>query len=445
MRLWLLLLSQVILASCSTTNLRLQSLSEYREAAEHTITRLPYPIILLHGLGQKADVWNEQATVYFDSGARLVSGGHLKAKFDLSQNKYIVTGNETGLRGGDYFTIDFTNPYDSVDAWALELESCIDYVLRTTGADRVVIIGYSMGGLAARRYLTLRYTNHRVRRLITVGTPHLGSAFARVYNIATTLRQCSDSGNAISAPICRTALSTLRKLEQGAPFDSPAIRDLRRPLDGGLYIRRLGKLAHPGDLDYVSIIGRLNMFDEVKSLSEGFVQEALRRAFSIIGEGLPALFEPGDGVVSTQSQDIMNIEWFTILPNRRRAARTVSLPTVHVNHLRQSTEIQRLSLDDRPELKGVDIKKRDSHALLVVDFTDYLPLQCSVEVVCKGAGINSLRLEPERMFLTKGNNGLVMRAVIGIPLEVASASDPSFVVRVRNSYGHIAELVKMWE
>ncbi len=40
-----------------------------------------------------------------------------------------------------------------------------------TGASQVVLVGHSMGGLVARAYLR-RYGGAKVRRLITIGTPH---------------------------------------------------------------------------------------------------------------------------------------------------------------------------------------------------------------------------------------------------------------------------------
>ena len=58
-------------------------------------------------------------------------------------------------------------------------------VLAATGADRVVLVGHSMGGLAIREYLQRREGGaprwwvepgaHRVAAAVTYGTPHLGS------------------------------------------------------------------------------------------------------------------------------------------------------------------------------------------------------------------------------------------------------------------------------
>ena len=50
-------------------------------------------------------------------------------------------------------------------------------VCAATGAQRVVLIGHSMGGLVSRAYLR-RYGVSRVEQLITIGTPHHGSLLA---------------------------------------------------------------------------------------------------------------------------------------------------------------------------------------------------------------------------------------------------------------------------
>ena len=56
----------------------------------------------------------------------------------------------------------------------------IYYVLQLTGRDKVILMGHSMGGLAAREYLQnpsnwqLDGQTH-VAKLVTTGTPHGGS------------------------------------------------------------------------------------------------------------------------------------------------------------------------------------------------------------------------------------------------------------------------------
>lgn len=65
---------------------------------------------------------------------------------------------------------------------ALELSEAIRCLCRFTGAQRVTLVAHSAGGLVARAYLQGALPGlafrHDVEQLITIGTPHLGSAAA---------------------------------------------------------------------------------------------------------------------------------------------------------------------------------------------------------------------------------------------------------------------------
>lgn len=74
-------------------------------------------------------------------------------------------------------TITLEPVYASIDAYVEPLARRIDTVLAETGADDLVLVGHSMGGLVARAYLQ-RFGAARVNRLITLGTPHQGSRLA---------------------------------------------------------------------------------------------------------------------------------------------------------------------------------------------------------------------------------------------------------------------------
>ncbi|NUQ63017.1 MAG: hypothetical protein HUU20_11035 [Pirellulales bacterium] len=71
---------------------------------------------------------------------------------------------------------------DGLGLKALELAEAIKEVRRLTGGTKVRLVAHSAGGVVARVYLQsalpgVRY-NHDVDRLITIATPHLGSALA---------------------------------------------------------------------------------------------------------------------------------------------------------------------------------------------------------------------------------------------------------------------------
>jgi triacylglycerol lipase len=76
-------------------------------------------------------------------------------------------------------TINLEPPLASIEAFAAQLHERIEALVAETGADRVALVGHSMGGLVARAYLA-RHGPRRVAQLVTLATPHLGSLTARI-------------------------------------------------------------------------------------------------------------------------------------------------------------------------------------------------------------------------------------------------------------------------
>jgi triacylglycerol esterase/lipase EstA (alpha/beta hydrolase family) len=105
------------------------------------------PIVLLHGVGCNAGVW---------SGFRR----HL---------------DERGIH--PVYALSYAPPLSSIELFADQLAKLIATIEAETGARQIILIGHSMGGLVARAYLR-RHGAARVRRLVTVGTPHHGSMHA---------------------------------------------------------------------------------------------------------------------------------------------------------------------------------------------------------------------------------------------------------------------------
>ena len=68
--------------------------------------------------------------------------------------------------------------FDSADARAHYLAQAVDRALAETGAPQVSIIAHSMGGLDARALVSKLGYGDRVANIITISTPHRGSAFA---------------------------------------------------------------------------------------------------------------------------------------------------------------------------------------------------------------------------------------------------------------------------
>ena len=112
------------------------------------------PVLLLHGILCNAGVW-------------------------LPMKKYFAA------RGiGPIYALSYGPPLASINTFADQAADRIDAITRATGAKQVIIVGHSMGGLVARAYVR-RHGGAKVRRLVTIGTPHHGSVLAHmVFGVA---------------------------------------------------------------------------------------------------------------------------------------------------------------------------------------------------------------------------------------------------------------------
>jgi len=81
---------------------------------------------------------------------------------------------------GPVYALDVEGPLSSIDSYARQLARFIGQVRAETGAERVVLVGHSMGGLVARACVVLPGLAPQVEKLLTLGTPHHGSRHARL-------------------------------------------------------------------------------------------------------------------------------------------------------------------------------------------------------------------------------------------------------------------------
>jgi len=78
---------------------------------------------------------------------------------------------------GPVFTPNFPSAFGSIERLAEALHGEIERICAATGQSRLVLVCHSMGGLAARSYLC-EHGAARVRKLVTIGTPHHGTVVA---------------------------------------------------------------------------------------------------------------------------------------------------------------------------------------------------------------------------------------------------------------------------
>ncbi|WP_330322272.1 alpha/beta fold hydrolase [Streptomyces anulatus] len=155
------------------------------EAAPHAATALPVaaddapPVVLLHGF-----IDNRSAFVVLRRA--LTRHGH----------RHLESLNYSPL------TRDIRA---AADLLGLHVEE----ICARTGHSRVDIVGHSLGGLIARYYVQRLGGDRRVRTLVTLGTPHGGTAVAPGAGIHPIVRQMRGGSSVIEelrtpAPGCRT-------------------------------------------------------------------------------------------------------------------------------------------------------------------------------------------------------------------------------------------------
>ncbi|MBI5184101.1 MAG: alpha/beta hydrolase [Nitrospinae bacterium] len=71
---------------------------------------------------------------------------------------------------------DYIPPYkEGIPYYAQRLKEKVNEILERSGAEKVDMVCHSMGGLVARHYISHLGGDIKVKRLVTIGTPHNGS------------------------------------------------------------------------------------------------------------------------------------------------------------------------------------------------------------------------------------------------------------------------------
>jgi len=126
----------------------------------HPDCRTP-PVLLLHGYGCNSGYW-----------------AYLTPRLDAA--------------GISHATLDLEPLTGDIDGFADAIEEGATRLLRAAGAQQVIVVGHSMGGLAARAWLR-RHGSARAARVITLGTPHHGTCLA-AFGIGVNAAQMRRAG-----------------------------------------------------------------------------------------------------------------------------------------------------------------------------------------------------------------------------------------------------------
>ena len=118
----------------------------------------------------------------------LSQAGRLGTMCGLMAGQGLLTeADARGLPAVAYSYQDVDVPVQTMASAVERLHRAADWAMQYWGATRVSVVGHSRGGLVARHALvtdspvmTAREFQHRVGRLVTIATPHLGSKLAHV-------------------------------------------------------------------------------------------------------------------------------------------------------------------------------------------------------------------------------------------------------------------------
>ncbi|GAA4934875.1 alpha/beta hydrolase family protein [Actinomycetospora succinea] len=133
---------------------------------------------------------------------------------------------------------------------ARDLGHHVERLCASTGADRVHIVGHSLGGLIARYYVQRLGGDARVDTLVTLGTPHEGSLIAHVLPPTRVPMQLQPGSD------------LLRELEEPAPGCRTRFLAVWSRQDQLIIPQRAARLTHP-DLQVTEVelehVGHLSM------------------------------------------------------------------------------------------------------------------------------------------------------------------------------------------
>jgi len=162
---------------------------------------------------------------------------------------------------GRTISLNYSPLTDDIRGVAKRLHRLVESVCRETGYERVHVIGHSMGGLISRYYVQRLGGDQRVHTLVTLGTPHAGTAPARLvpHNVARQLRPNSPIVEELAepAPNCRTRIVAVWSDLDQMIIPKRSARIVHPDLNArNVFVRGVGHMSLPVDGRVVHEISR---------------------------------------------------------------------------------------------------------------------------------------------------------------------------------------------
>ncbi len=298
-------------------------------------------VLLLHGMNSNPVTWNPVVQKYFPEGCSVITNGLIEADATPNtQNTYCYSVKfgafdadspdslENAWAYGETNGYDSAGDYSTFDQLGIEVDKAITGIRKELPNAKILLIGHSRGGLAARAFLQNPFDNKTsIVGLLTTGTPHNGTRLGRVHQYIKT-RLLKKGGT-------RKTSSILNPDDDWIDDDWDAIDflsgktgflgykiDVRRPVvgylaDNSLMIKNLndGKANLPtikyGQLFYAKMpLGDLDahyaIFDDIGDLLDQVSTNAEVYIKGKLADGTPKpsdhLSLKGDGIVPKASQ-----------------------------------------------------------------------------------------------------------------------------------------------
>ena len=272
---------------------------------------LTNPIILVHGWTASSETWAGFTNYLQNQASLTIERNYLNYNLDCDYNSrtsYLYTDvcDNTGTLGNkDIYIINFKSGSSMSNQAGIvkqgyALKFAIKKVLSATGADNVILLGHSMGGLAIREYLQNSSNwqtdgQHHVAKLVTIGTPHSGSNISGGFltNVFTDKDENSESVRDLRESYFYSSCT-----RAGKYIPCPGVY-----LWGGQETRAWMKTNALGESSFYNIDVNCNgsIGDNITGLNEKPINTNLDFACVIGGP------DNTDGIVTTFSQNLNNI------------------------------------------------------------------------------------------------------------------------------------------
>lgn len=154
-------------------------------------------IILIHGLGAPDTTWVNDGVSWIDlllTDKELLNMDVATASYDTAHlaNRILSSAGVKKFKIGMFKTFSVAKgPFTSLEILARELKREVDSH-RIQKYKRVILVGHSMGGLIAVRYLLEEIEHnqaHNIKGLISLATPYNGSSFALYSQLIKSLNK----------------------------------------------------------------------------------------------------------------------------------------------------------------------------------------------------------------------------------------------------------------